>query len=79
MRPFVIEQVRYVHGMARTNWIESFCAMLKRGYVRTFHQFSVKHLDRYVSYFEDRHNNRPADTADQMTAMVRGMHGKRLR
>ena len=70
---------RYVHGMAHTNGIESFWAMLKRGYVGTYHQFSVKHLDRYVSEFEGRHNGRPADTADQMTAMVQGMDGKRLR
>ena len=70
---------RYVHGMAHTNGIESFWSMLKRGYVGTYHQFSVKHLDRYVSEFEGRHNNRPADTADQMTVMARGMDGKRLR
>ena len=70
---------RYVHGMAHTNGIESFWAMLKRGYVGTYHQFSVKHLDRYVSEFEGRHNNRPSDTADQMTAMARGIDGKRLR
>ena len=70
---------RYVHGMAHTNGIESFWAMLKRGYIGTYHQFSVKHLDRYVSEFEGRHNNRPADTADQMTVMAWGMDGKRLR
>ena len=70
---------QYVHGMAHTNGIESFWSMLKRGYVGTYHQLSVKHLDRYVSEFEGRHNNRPADTADQMTEMVRGMDGKRLR
>ena len=69
---------RYVHGMAHTNGIESFWSMLKRGYVGTYHQLSIKHLDRYVSEFEGRHNNRPTDTADQMTAMVRGMNGKRL-
>ena len=65
--------------MAHTNEIESFWAMLKHGYVGTYHQLSVKHLDRYVSEFESRHNNRPAGTAAQMTAMVRGIDGKRLR
>ena len=82
--PYPREAVRhsageYVHGMAHTNGIESFWSMLKRGYVGTYHQLSVKHLDRYVNEFEGRHNNRPADTTDQMTAMVRGMDGKRLR
>ena len=82
--PYPHETIRhstgqYVHGMAHTNGIESFWAMLKRGYVGTYHQFSVKHLVRYVGEFEGRHNNRPLDTADQLGAMVRGMDGKRLR
>ena len=40
---------------------------------------SVKHLGRYVDEFAGRHNQRKADTIDQMGAMVRGMDGKRLR
>ena len=32
----------YVHGMAHTNGIESHWAMLKRGYVGTYHQMSTK-------------------------------------
>ena len=40
---------------------------------------SVKHLHRYVSEFEGRHNDRPLDTLTQMTCMVQGMVGKRLR
>ena len=56
----------YVHGQAHTNGIESFWAMLKRGYVGTYHQMSVKHLPRYVGEFAGRHNHRPMDTADQM-------------
>ena len=39
---------------------------------------SPKHLGRYVGEFEGRHNQREADTIDQMTAMVRGMDGKHL-
>ena len=68
----------YVHGQAHTNGIESFWAMLKRGYVGTYHQMSVKHLPRYVAEFEGRHNHRPMDTADQMAEVVKGMDGKRL-
>ena len=52
--------------------------MLKRGYYGTYHQMSPKHLDRYVTEFAGRHNLRPADTEDQMVAMVQGMDGKRL-
>ena len=68
----------YVNGMAHTNGIESFWAMLKRGYYGTYHRMSPKHLGRYVDEFAGRHNVRTADTIDQMAAMVRGMDGKRL-
>ena len=69
----------YVQGQAHTNGIESFWAMLKRGYYGTYHRMSPKHLQRYVDEFAGRHNIRPLDTIDQMKAMVRGMDGKRLR
>ena len=69
----------YVRGMAHTNGIESFWAMLQRGYQGTYHHMSPKHLDRYVTEFEGRHNRRNADTVDQMAAIARGMVGKRLR
>ena len=68
----------YVRGQAHTNGIESFWSMLKRGYYGTYHKMSPQHLDRYVGEFAGRHNQRPADTVDQMAAMVRGMDGKRL-
>ena len=69
----------YVRGQAHTNGIESFWSLLKRGYIGTYHQMSPKHLDRYVTEFEGRHNVRNADTLDQMGGMVRGMDQKRLR
>lgn len=69
----------YVRGQAHTNGIESFWAMLKRGYNGTYHQFSEKHLQRYVNEFAGRHNARELDTADQMSALVVNGVGKRLR
>ena len=69
----------YVRGMAHTNGIESFWAMLKRGYQGTFHHFSEKHCDRYVSEFAGRHNIREKDTVDQMAHVAHHMTGKRLR
>ena len=82
--PFEHETVKHsisehVNGMAHTNGIESFWSMLKRGYHGTYHHMSEKHLGRYVGEFAGRHNDRPADTIDQMQATARGMVGKRLR
>ena len=70
---------QYVEGMAHTNGVESFWALMKRGLNGTYHQMSVKHLGRYVDEFAGRHNQREDDTINQMAAMVRGMDGKRLR
>lgn len=64
--------------MAHTNGIESFWAVLKRGYHGTFHQISPKHLHRYVNEFASRHNIRPNDTVEQMQWIARNMEGKTL-
>ncbi len=69
----------YVKGQAHTNGIESFWALLKRGYYGTYHQMSKKHLQRYVDEFSGRHNIRSLDTIDQMASIAKGMDGKRLR
>ena len=82
--PFEHETVKhsiseYVNGMAHTNGIESFWALLKRGYHGTYHHMSEKHLGRYVTEFSGRHNDREVDTIDQMAAIICGLVGKRLR
>ena len=69
----------YVNGQAHTNGVESFWAMLKRGYHGTYHKMSPKHLQRYVNEFSGRHNIRPLDTIQQMRAIIQGLEGKRLR
>ncbi len=66
----------YVHGQAHTNGIESHWALLKRGYIGTYHWMSTKHLGRYVAEFEGRHNNRPLDTQEQLSIMTRGGAGR---
>ena len=68
----------YVNGMAHTNGIESFWAMLKRAHKGTFHKLSPKHLQRYVSQFAGKHNVRNADTLAQMAVVTAGLVGKRL-
>ena len=69
----------YVKGEAHTNGMESFWSTLKRAYQGTFHHFSEKHTDRYMTEFSGRHNVRERDTIDQMGHMVEGMKGRRLR
>ena len=68
----------YVRQQAHTNGMESFWAMLKRGYHGVYHYMSAKHLHRYVNEFAGRHNIRDADTIDQMGTVAHAMAGKRL-
>ena len=69
----------YVKGLAHTNGLESFWAILKRGCNGVYHHLSVKHLHRYVQEFSGRRNRRPRDTEEQMKAIVQSMAGRRLR
>lgn len=67
----------YVRGQAHTNGVESFWALLKRGYYGTFHHMSVKHLSRYVNEFSTRHNL-GNDTMNTLNAITDSMVGRRL-
>ena len=69
----------YVRGKAHTNGIESVWSTFKRGFKGVYHSWSRKHMNRYVAEFMGRHNMRELDTLDQMTEVVLGMNGKRLR
>ena len=70
---------QYVDGDVHTNGVEGHFSMFKRGIVGTYHHISPKHTERYAVEFAGRHNDREADTADQITHLVKGMDGKRLR
>src|SRR5947209_74986 len=48
----------YVRGECHTNSVESVWSLFKRSIVGSYHQISVKHLDRYLDEFEFRFNNR---------------------
>ena len=58
----------YVNGNAHTNGIESVWALVKRGYYGTYHNFSMKHAQRYVNEVEFRMNDGRCDidTIDRM-------------
>ena len=70
---------QYVDGDVHTNGVEGHFSMFKRGIVGTYHHISPKHTERYAVEFAGRHNDREADTSDQITHLVKGMDGKRLR
>lgn len=51
-------QGEYVRGEVHTNSIESFWAIIKRGYVGIYHQWSKKHLKRYIREYTYKFNNK---------------------
>ena len=68
----------YVRDQARTNGIESFWSMLKPAHKGTFHKFSPKHLQWYVSEFSGKHNHRESGTLVQMRDTVARLVGRNL-
>ena len=68
----------YVRRQAHINGMESFWAMMKRGFHGVYHRMSIAHLHRYVQEFQGRHNIRDKDTIDQIRDVFAGMIGKRL-
>jgi transposase-like protein len=69
---------QFVDGMAHTNSIESFWALLKRGYYGVYHHMSPKHLHRYVNEFSNRHNTAAYGTLPFIDATLQGMNNRRL-
>lgn len=68
----------YVKGMASTNGVESFWALLKRAYMGTFHNISVKHLHRYINEFSARQNMIGMNPLECFAYTARLMIDKRL-
>jgi transposase-like protein len=52
---------QYVVGAIRTNTIEGFWSLVKRGVMGTYHKVSRKYLPLYIAEFQFRYNNRLND------------------
>ena len=70
---------QFVDGMAHTNGIESVWSVLKRGFYGVYHQFSEKHLQRYVDEFSYRLNEGRCaiptlDRIDSLLTKTQGVH-----
>ena len=68
----------YARYDIHTNGIESFWALLKRGYKGTYHFWSNKHLFRYIQEFSGRHNLKEMSVFEQMCTLATNLKGRRL-
>jgi transposase-like protein len=80
VRHNVDEYVRYEPDgfVATTNSIESFWARLKRQLHGTHHAVSRKHLHRYLSEVEFKHNNRSLSDGERTVKLIRAASQRRL-
>lgn len=71
----------YVRDDTHTNTVEGFFSIMKRGIYGVYQHVSSHHLQRYVSEYEFRYNNRSSlgiEDAARTAAALRGIWGKRL-
>ena len=61
----------YVNGNFHTNTLEGFWVLLKRGVMEQYHYVTPKYLDKYISEFCFRYNNRKNDANDVFTTTLR--------
>ncbi len=59
----------YVKGDVHTNTVENAFSLLKRAVIGTYHQLSIKHLQRYLNEFSYRFNRREDAALFEQTVM----------
>jgi transposase-like protein len=71
----------YVRGDVTTNTVEGYFSIFKRGMKGVYQHCSEKHLNRYLSEYDFRYNNRVGLGVNDIArtdAAIRGIVGKRL-
>jgi transposase-like protein len=71
----------YVRGVDYTNTVENFFSVFKRGMKGVYQHCTSAHLQRYLSEFDFRYNNRSAlgvEDAERAKRLLQGIGGKRL-
>ena len=63
----------YVRGEVHINGMESFRALVRRGYGGTFHHIEPKHLHRYINEFAGRLSDKSAGAVERMGNIVGNM------
>jgi hypothetical protein len=57
---------QYVNGLCHTNGMENFWSLLKRGIVGQYHYVTPRYLDKYITEFSFRQNNRKNDNVFEL-------------
>lgn len=83
LRGFIHDKVNhgikeYVRGEVYTNGIESFWAIIKRGYKGVYHKWSEKHLPRYIKEYVNRFNMRNKTPLERIKSVIIGGYNKHL-
>ena len=74
------EYVRYENGVCiTTNTVEGYFATLKRGIDGVYHHVGKQHLNRYLSEFDFRYNNRSVSDTERSEKAIKASEGKRLK
>jgi transposase-like protein len=71
----------YVRGTDYTNTVENFFSVFKRGMRGIYQHCGSQHLQRYLTEFDFRYNNRAAkgiEDAERAQILLSGIGGKRL-
>jgi len=69
----------YAVGKVHSNTAESSFSLLKRGLIGTFHHVGEQHLQRYVTEFDFRWNNRKTTDKERSDALLQSVAGRRLK